>query len=131
MSEDAINLSFFYCIVATIAVQMFLISYYKGQAERYRRAIIRHRRYRADDRCWLDDQELYKVLGDGNLGDFHVGDKQAMLRNCERFLESRCMEGRWKSYEQMERERNHYRDRCSLLEKELGREDVDGEEVPA
>ena len=67
-------------------------------------AIAKHRDQKADDRCWMDDQELYKVLGDGNLGDCRVGDQSEMLRNCQRFIEKRTEGGGWVSYAMMEEE---------------------------
>jgi len=51
----------------------------EAENDRLRDAIKKHRDQRGDDRCWLDDRELYAVLGDGDLGDNHVGDKAAML----------------------------------------------------
>lgn len=65
-------------------------------------AIRNHRDQKSDDRCWLDDQELYKVLGDGNLGDNCVGDKDQMLKNCERYLINRCQGGKWATYAELE-----------------------------
>jgi hypothetical protein len=67
-------------------------------------AIRTHRDQHADDRCWLDDQELYKVLNDGNLGDNRVGNKEEMLKNCSRYLDKRCSGGNWKSYAELEAE---------------------------
>jgi hypothetical protein len=75
----------------------------KDENERLRAAIINHRSQKADDRCWMDDEELYKVLGDCIEADFGVGDKAAMLKNCERFLEQRCVGGNWPSYAELER----------------------------
>ncbi len=67
-----------------------------------RNAIANHRDQKADDRCWLDDQELYKALGDGNLGDNRVGDKCEMLESCKRFLELRCEDGGpWRTSKQL------------------------------
>lgn len=67
-------------------------------------AIRKHRDQKSDDRCWMDDQELYKVLKDGNLGDNRVGDKSQMLKNCERYLDQRCSGGGWKTYAELEEE---------------------------
>lgn len=65
-------------------------------------AIRKHRRQRSDDRCWADDEELYAVLEDGDLGDNRVGDKAAMLKNCERYLQNRCEGGGWPTYAELE-----------------------------
>lgn len=65
-------------------------------------AIRKHRGQKGDDRCWMDDQELYRTLGDGDLGDFTCGDKAAMLKNCDRYVNN-CVigGGPWKSYEEL------------------------------
>ena len=70
-----------------------------------RAAIRTHRDERGDDRCWIDDQTLYAILGDGNLGDNTVGDPEAMRKNCDRFIANRCQAGGgWKSYKELEDE---------------------------
>jgi hypothetical protein len=70
-------------------------------------AIKEHRDQRADDRCWMDDAGLYSSLAgtpfwDGRVQDIRVGDRAAMLRNCERFLERRCAGGAWLTYAELE-----------------------------
>jgi hypothetical protein len=75
---------------------------YQEEYEKLKAAIIRHRSQKADDRCWLDDRELYYALGDGVEADFQVGDKLAMLENCARFIERRCGGGKWPSYAELE-----------------------------
>lgn len=65
-------------------------------------AIKSHRSQKADDRCILDDDTLYEVLGDGIKCDRRVGDKAAMLKNCQRFIEHRCEAGGWPTYQQLE-----------------------------
>lgn len=68
-------------------------------------AIVTHRSQKADDRCIEDDDRLYEALGDGIKCDRRVGDKAAMLRNCERFVNQRCEAGGpWKSYAELEAE---------------------------
>jgi hypothetical protein len=64
-------------------------------------AIRAHRGQRADDRCIEDDDRLYEALGDGVKCDRRVGNKEEMLRNCARFIENRCEEGHWSSYEDL------------------------------
>src|SRR5690242_21828128 len=80
-------------------------------------AIRAHRDRRADDRCWLDDLELYAVLGDNVPPDNSVGDKLAMLENCKRFIAVRCSAGTWKSYVELESEVRSLRDQIALLQK--------------
>lgn len=55
----------------------------------------------ADDRCWMDDDVLYEAAGLPPV-DRHVGDKDAMLANCKRFIERRCEGGKWPSYADLE-----------------------------
>jgi hypothetical protein len=50
-------------------------------------AIRKHRDYRGDDRCWLDDQELYQSLPEGYTPP--VTEVEVELHNCERFLACR------------------------------------------
>lgn len=69
---------------------------------RLRDAITEHRAQKADDRCIEDDDRLYAALGDGIKCDRRVGDKAAMLRNCERFIERRCEAGGWPTYAELE-----------------------------
>lgn len=80
---------------------------FEANAERDKlaEAIRIHRSQKADDRCWMDNDKLYEALGDGIKGDHRVGDKGAMLHNCERFVTNCCIEGGpWKSYAELESE---------------------------
>ena len=52
-------------------------------------AIRKHRDQRGDDRCWLDDKELYGVLKDGKQADFSLPPKCEFLESCRRFWEQR------------------------------------------
>lgn len=62
-----------------------------GQARheigRLRDAIRKHRDYRGDDRCFLDDEELYAILPEGYTP--RERDSAVELKNCERFIASR------------------------------------------
>ena len=71
------------------------------EIERLRAAIKIHRDQKADDRCWEDDCRLYAAT---NLlpADNRVGDKEAMLANCKRFIDRRCEGGKWPSYAELE-----------------------------
>jgi hypothetical protein len=51
-------------------------------------AIRKHRDQRGDDRCWLDDEELYTVLGEPQPNTRLVP-KEQFLSNCSRFWEHR------------------------------------------
>lgn len=77
-----------------------------------RAAIRTHRDQKADDRCIEDDDRLYAALGDGIKCDRRVGDKAAMLANCQRFIENRCEGGEWRSYAELEAENARLRAAC-------------------
>ena len=77
-------------------------------------AIRKHRDQKGDDQCWMDDQELYAVLNDGNLGDNTIGDPEKMLLNCQRYIQVRCSTGgEWRSYAELEEENKQLRERLS------------------
>lgn len=71
------------------------------EVRRMKAAVVKHHSQKADDRCWLDDDELYAAFG-LPPADFAVGDKKAMLSNCERFLDKRCTGGTWPTYAELE-----------------------------
>lgn len=76
-------------------------------------AIRRHRDARGDDRCWLDDTELYETLGEPlEPGAGELPPRAAFLENCERYWECRRSrlteevkgpQGRWVSRAELER----------------------------
>ncbi len=51
-------------------------------------AIRKHRDQRGDDRCWVDDVELYAILGDEQAV-FTLPPREEFLGNCARFYECR------------------------------------------
>lgn len=51
-------------------------------------AIRKHRDAKGHDRCWLDDIELYKVLGEESP-DLSLPPKDEFLRECEKYYECR------------------------------------------
>lgn len=55
--------------------------------EMFRAAIRKHRDYRGDHRCWMDDEELYKVLPEGYTPP--ARDSAVEIKNCERFISCR------------------------------------------
>jgi hypothetical protein len=71
------------------------------EVERLREAVAKHHGQIADDRCWMDDDELYAAFGLPPV-DRRVGDKAAMRANCDRFIERRCEGGGWQSYAELE-----------------------------
>lgn len=79
------------------------------RVEELESAIRLHRDQHADDRCWMDDDRLYDVLGDSVQSDPRVGDKAEMLKNCARFIERRCQGGHWPTYVELEAERDKLR----------------------
>lgn len=88
---------------------------FEADVERLKETIRKHRSQKADDRCVEDDDELYAVLGDGIKCDRRVGDKAAMLRNCERFISNRCEGGGWKSYAELEAENEHLKEAIATV----------------
>lgn len=72
----------------------------------------------ADDLCWMDIDRIFQAV---NLlmPDRRVGDKAAMKRNCNRFIDVMCQGGEWKSYAELERENAHLKNRIKHLEREL------------
>lgn len=56
---------------------------------RLRVAIRNHRDQRGDDRCFLDDEELYRALGESGVVDLSLPSKCEFLKSCERFWEQR------------------------------------------
>lgn len=64
-------------------------------------AIKEHHAQKADDRCIEDDDRLYEAAGLPPC-DRRVGDKEAMLHNCARFIENRCQGGGWPTYVELE-----------------------------
>lgn len=57
----------------------------------------------ADDLCFMDIDRIFAAAG-LPVPDRSVGDKKAMLKNCERFIRVMCQGGRWRSYAELEAE---------------------------
>lgn len=88
-----------------------------AERDRLLAAVVSHHAQRADDRCWLDDVELYAAAGLPADGVNLVGDQVAMLKNCERFVANRCAGGGpWQSYADLLAERDALRGRVAELE---------------
>lgn len=62
----------------------------RAEVERLRAAIRKHRDEKGDNRCWLDDYELYAALGEP-IPDWacKLDEPYTMMVNCGRFIESR------------------------------------------
>ena len=73
----------------TMAVDVLRASYQqmKAENERLLASIRKHRDQRGDDRCWMDDEELYRTLPEGFVPP--VRDSSVELKNCERFIARR------------------------------------------
>lgn len=52
-------------------------------------AIRKHRDQRGDDRCWVDDMELYEVLAESEQPVLKLPPRSVFLRNCARYWECR------------------------------------------
>lgn len=73
------------------------------ERDKLKQAIIEHHSQKAQDRCILDDDKLYTAAGLPPC-DRRVGSKTEMILNCVRFIDRRCEEGGWPSYQDLERE---------------------------
>lgn len=60
------------------------------ERNRFRGAIRKHRAQRLDDRCWLDDYELYEALGDGETPDTRLPKREEFIGNCEHYYACRA-----------------------------------------
>jgi hypothetical protein len=65
-------------------------------------AIRKHRDARGDDRCWLDDLDLYAVLGDAVEPSNAEPPRDTFLANCQRFYDARCRDAAWPGYQELE-----------------------------
>jgi len=72
-------------MIDTIDKQAAEIARLKSEVERFKNAIRKHRDQKGDDRCWLDDLDLYSMLDDGEPVDFSLPPKEEFLKSCERF----------------------------------------------
>lgn len=91
----------------------------QARIDKLEAAIRQHRDQKADDRCWEDDQRLYEVLGEPFKVVNNVGDKVAMIKNCIRFIETRCVGGLWPTYVELEAQVNSLNKRAQLAEEKL------------
>lgn len=83
---DAMPLST-WCVMLLYVVLFFKNLGETIALEELRRAVRKHRDYRGDDRCWMDDEELYDNLPEGYSP--RKMDTCVELENCKRFLACR------------------------------------------
>lgn len=81
-----LELTLSFAAFLTAAALGWLLSYARAAAalERLRAAVRRHRDFRGDDRCWLDDEALYSNLPEGYTPPSR--DSAVELENCRRFV---------------------------------------------
>lgn len=72
----------------------------------------------ADDLCWLDIDRIFTAAC-LPVPDRKVGDKAAMKRNCERFIDEMCKGGSWKSYAELEEEIKNLKNQIQQLKSKL------------
>ena len=70
-------------------IQKMSIQELRKEIIRLRTGIRKHRDEKGDDRCWLDDVELYKLLPDNVSAIATLPPKNKFLRSCEKFWETR------------------------------------------
>ena len=80
-------------------------------------AIRKHRDERGDDRCWMDDLELYDHLPEGvGNADLRLAPPEEQLANCRKFVECRH---HGTEYRSPEREIEQLRAKIEQLELEV------------
>lgn len=74
-------------------------------------AIRKHRDQKGDDRCWMDDEELYRMLPEG----YEPGkrDTSVELANCQRFMA--CRQNPKTEYVSPQREIDRLRDELQKI----------------
>ena len=85
------------------------------EIELLRDAIRKHRDQRGDDRCWMDDEELYRVLPEGYTPP--ARDSAVQLENCKRFIA--CRENPATYYVSPEREIERLKKQVDGLQRSL------------
>jgi len=69
----------------TVQYDNSYISYTICQLQLLRDAVRKHRDENGHDRCWLDDQELYKSLPEVKDADYQLPPRQEFLHNCSKY----------------------------------------------
>jgi len=73
-------------------IQFMTMNDLKAEIERLRNGIRNHRDQRLDDRCWMDDFELYELLPEGadpRYIDLRQLPKEVMMQNCDHYTTCR------------------------------------------
>jgi hypothetical protein len=86
-----------------------------GMCMKYEEAIRKHRDQKGDDRCWMDDEELYKILPEGYTPPER--DSCVELELCKKFIATRHNPGT--SYISPERRIEELEEENRKLKKEL------------
>lgn len=63
------------------------ITFLMDELDKVRAAVRKHRDFRGDDRCWMDDEELYSVLPEGFVPPER--DSTVEVKNCIRYIACR------------------------------------------
>jgi len=78
----------------SVSDQILGIYFLRDRINELENAIRKHRDQKGDDRCWLDDIELYKILPEGlSDSDQRLHCPEEMLENCKKYIASRQPEG--------------------------------------
>lgn len=75
-------------LLLTIAALLALLAVAVGEVRRLRAGIRAHRDARGNDRCWLDDEVLYRLLPDHEALTV-LPDRATFLANCAAFHANR------------------------------------------
>jgi hypothetical protein len=71
-------------------LELMDVSQLKQEILKLRNSIREHRDAKGNDRCWLDDVELYQKLPENIQADFTLPEKKEFLKNCEAYHKNRC-----------------------------------------
>lgn len=93
-------------------VEFFCLTAAKREVRKLRDAIRLHRDQKGDDRCWMDDEVLYKTLPEGYTPPER--DSTVELAHCQQYIASRHNPGT--VYLSPEREIERLRERIAKLE---------------
>lgn len=80
-------------LVFLLVLALVAVTDHGFEIKKLRAAIRKHRDQRLDDRCWMDDYELYESLPEGatpHYVDLRLLPREEMLKNCERYVECRA-----------------------------------------
>lgn len=83
------DINYYMLVIQFVLTIMFwiLLEYFYARGNKYAAAIRKHRDQRGDDRCWLDDEELYRVLPEGYVAPYR--DSSVELDLCRQYIACR------------------------------------------